>query len=98
MLEVGQLEDLGWDGGEAVAVEPKNLQTVGQVGEAARLQWRDTIVVEQPEKKKDLKVCLKWKDTGETGFSQHVVWSIYWFAVLWISVMHSDPLTYSDLD
>lgn len=49
MLEVGQLEDLGWDGGEAVAVEPKNLQTARQVGEAARLQWRDTVIVEEPE-------------------------------------------------
>lgn len=38
MLEVGQLEDLGWDGGQTVAVQPKNLQTARQVGEAARLQ------------------------------------------------------------
>lgn len=38
MLEVGQLEDLGWDGGEAVAIEPQNLQTAGQVGKTARLQ------------------------------------------------------------
>lgn len=38
MLEVRQLEDLGWDGGETVAVEPKNLQTAREVGEAARLQ------------------------------------------------------------
>jgi len=38
VLEVGQLEDLGGDGGEAVAVEPKNLQRAGQVGEAAGLQ------------------------------------------------------------
>lgn len=45
MLEVGQLEDLGRDGGEAVAVEPENLQTAGQVGEAARLKRRDPIVI-----------------------------------------------------
>lgn len=38
MLEVGQLEDLGWYGGEAVAVEPQNLQAAGQVRETARLQ------------------------------------------------------------
>lgn len=38
MLEVGQLEDLSWDGGEPVSVEPKNLQTAGQVGEAACLK------------------------------------------------------------
>lgn len=37
VLEVGQLEDLGWDGGQPVAVETENLQTAGQVGEAARL-------------------------------------------------------------
>ena len=49
MLEVGQLEDLGWDWGQAVAVQPENLQTAGQVGEAAGLQRRDTIVVEEPE-------------------------------------------------
>lgn len=38
MLEVGKLEELGWDGGEAVAIEPKNLQSAGQVGKTARLQ------------------------------------------------------------
>lgn len=47
--EAGQLEDLGWDGGEAVAVELKNLQSAGQVGEAAGLHQRDPIVVEEPE-------------------------------------------------
>lgn len=38
MLKVGQLEDLGWDGGQTVAVQLKNLQTARQVGEAACLQ------------------------------------------------------------
>ena len=38
MLEVGKLEDLGWDGGEAVAIELENLQTAGQVGKTAHLQ------------------------------------------------------------
>lgn len=47
MLEVGQLEDLGRDGGQAVAIQPKNLQTARQVGEAARLQRRDAIVVQE---------------------------------------------------
>lgn len=51
MLEVGQLEDLGWDGGEAVAVEAKNLQRAGQVGEASGLQRRDPVVVEEPAKR-----------------------------------------------
>lgn len=37
MLQVGQLEDLGWDGGQTIAVQTENLQTAGQVGEAARL-------------------------------------------------------------
>lgn len=59
MLEVGQLEDLGWDGGEAVAVEPENLQTAGQVGKTARLQEWDPIVVEVPETK-------RWKVWGQT--------------------------------
>lgn len=48
MLEVGQLEDLGWDVGQAIAVETENLQTAGQVGEAACLQRRDTVVVQEP--------------------------------------------------
>lgn len=52
MLEVGQLEDLGRDGGEAVTVESENLQAAGQVGEASRLQRWDTIAVEEPEKEK----------------------------------------------
>lgn len=47
MLEVGQLEDLGRDGGQTVAVETENLQTAGQVGEAARLQPRDAVVVQE---------------------------------------------------
>lgn len=55
MLEVGQLEDLGWDGGQAVAVQPENLQTAGQVGEAAGLQRRDTIVVEESEGEQSLR-------------------------------------------
>lgn len=38
MFQVGQLQDLGGDGREAVAVESDNLQTVRQVGEAACLQ------------------------------------------------------------
>lgn len=63
MLEVRQLEDLGWDGGETVAVEPKNLQTAREVGEAARLQWWDTIVVEEPEEERFINtVCIKYKD------------------------------------
>ncbi len=45
MLEVGQLEDLGRDGGETVAVQSKKLQAARQVGKAACLQRRDTIVV-----------------------------------------------------
>lgn len=57
MLEVGQLEDLGWDGGQTVAVQPQNLQTARQVGEAARLQRRDTVVVQEPGE--DLKQSLK---------------------------------------
>lgn len=48
MLEVGQLEDLGWDVGQTIAVETENLQTAGQVGEAARLQRRDAVVVQEP--------------------------------------------------
>lgn len=47
MLQVGQLEDLGWDGGQTIAVQTENLQTAGQVGEAARLQQRDTVVVQE---------------------------------------------------
>lgn len=67
MLEVGQLEDLGWDGGEAVAVEPESLQTAGQVGKTACLQWWDTIVVEKPEPKRfKREVSFKYKDTEET--------------------------------
>lgn len=48
MQQAGQREDLGWDGGQAVAVEPEELQAAGQVGEAARLQGGDPIVVEVP--------------------------------------------------
>lgn len=47
MLEVGQLEDLGWDGGQTIAVQTEDLQTAGQVGEAARLQRRDAVVVQE---------------------------------------------------
>lgn len=49
MLEVGQLEDLGRDGGQAVAVEAENLQAAGQVGETSHLQRRDAIAVQEPE-------------------------------------------------
>lgn len=49
VLEAGQLEDLGRDGGQAVAVEPQDLQRAGQVGEAARLHRGDAVVVEEPE-------------------------------------------------
>lgn len=49
MLKVGQLEDLGWDAGQAIAVEPESEQTAGQVGKTARLQRGDAIVVEEPE-------------------------------------------------
>lgn len=67
MLEVGQLEDLGWDGEEAVSIEPENLQTAGQVGKTARLQRWDTIVVEVPETKQfQCEVSFKYKDTEET--------------------------------
>lgn len=52
MLEVGQLEDLGWDGGQTVAVQTENLQTAGQVGEAPRLQGCDTIVVQEAGRQK----------------------------------------------
>lgn len=45
MLEVGQLEDLSWDGGQTIAVQPKNMQSAGQIGEAAGLQRWDPIVV-----------------------------------------------------
>lgn len=38
MQEIGQLEDLGRDGGQTIAVQTENLETAGQVGEAARLQ------------------------------------------------------------
>lgn len=48
MQEVGQLEDLGRDGGQTVAVEPENLQAARQVGEAAALQRRDAVVVQEP--------------------------------------------------
>lgn len=47
MQEVGQLEDLGRDGGQTIAVQTENLQTAGQVGEAARLQRRDAVVVQE---------------------------------------------------
>lgn len=58
MMEVGELEDLGWDGGQTVAVEAEDLQVAGQVGEAAQLQRGDTIVVEIPEKQRvDFKNC-----------------------------------------
>lgn len=50
MPQVGQLEDLGGDGGEAVAAESENLQTMRQVGEAARLQRRDPVAVEEPDR------------------------------------------------
>lgn len=50
MLEVGKLEDLGWDGGQTVAVQTENLQTAGQVGEAACLQRRDAVVVQEAGK------------------------------------------------
>lgn len=58
MLEVGQLEDLGRDGREAVAVEPENLQAAGQVGEAAGLQRRDAIVVQDPEEDRNISCCF----------------------------------------
>lgn len=45
MLEVGELEDLGRDGGEAVAVQPEDLQSAGQVDKTARLQGGNAIVV-----------------------------------------------------
>lgn len=52
VLEVGQLEDLGRDGGQAVAVQTEHLQTAGQVGEAARLQRGDAVVVQEPRGQK----------------------------------------------
>lgn len=42
------MEILGRDGGKTVAIQPEDLQAVGQVGEAAGLKHRDTIVVEEP--------------------------------------------------
>lgn len=45
VLKVGQLEDLGWDGGEAVAVELEDLQATGQVDKAAYLQRGNPVVV-----------------------------------------------------
>lgn len=45
VLEVGELEDLGRDGGEAVAVQPEDLQSAGQVDKTARLQGGNAIVV-----------------------------------------------------
>lgn len=52
MLEVGQLEDLGWDGGQTIAVQTEDLQTAGQVGEAARLQRRDAVAVQEAGEQK----------------------------------------------
>lgn len=49
MLQVGQLEGPGWDVGDPVVAELKNLQSAGQVGGPARLQRRDAIVAEEPE-------------------------------------------------
>lgn len=44
------MEHLRRDGGEAVAVEPEDLQAAGEVGEGAGLQRRDAVVVEEPER------------------------------------------------
>lgn len=52
MQEVGQLEDLGRDGGQTIAVQTEDLQTARQVGEAARLQRRDAVVVQEAGRKK----------------------------------------------
>lgn len=52
VLEVGQLEDLGRDGGQTVAVQTENLETAGQVGEAARLQRGDAVVVQEARAQK----------------------------------------------
>ena len=47
VLEVGQLEDLGWDGREAVPVKSEHLQAAGQVDKAACLQRRNAVIVEE---------------------------------------------------
>lgn len=71
VLEVGQLEDLGRDGGQTVAVETEDLQAAGQVGEAARLQRGDAVVVQEARAQKHASAAARRELRAELRDRRH---------------------------